>query len=67
MLKKEFKRKDVERMRNLIKGKTGESAELQVGYTAKKKIIKKVIFGKKTVNSGLLKMVSNKLLLNLIE
>ena len=31
MLKKEFKRKDVERMRNLIKGDTGKSAELQVG------------------------------------
>jgi len=36
MLKKEFKRKDVERMRNLIKGDTGKSAELQVGYTAEK-------------------------------
>ena len=36
MLKKEFKRKDVERMRNLIKGDTGKSAELQVGYTTKK-------------------------------
>jgi hypothetical protein len=36
MLKKEFKRKDVERMRNLIKGKSGASSELQVGYTAKK-------------------------------
>jgi len=36
MLNKEFKRKDVERMRNLIKGKAGESAELQVGYSAKK-------------------------------
>ena len=36
MLKKEFKRKDVERMRNLIKGKSSESSELQVGYTAKK-------------------------------
>jgi len=36
MLKKEFKRKDVERMRNLIKGKSGESAETQVGYTSKK-------------------------------
>ena len=35
MLKKEFKRKDVERMRNLIKGDTGKSAELQVGYTTK--------------------------------
>jgi len=36
MLKKEFKRKDVERMRNLVKGKSGESAETQVGYTSKK-------------------------------
>ena len=34
MLKKEFKRKDVERMRNLIKGDTGKSAELQVGYVS---------------------------------
>jgi hypothetical protein len=36
MLKKEFKRKDVERIRNLVKGKSGESSELQVGYSAKK-------------------------------
>jgi hypothetical protein len=36
MLKKEFKRKDVERARNLIQGKVHESAELQVGYTTKK-------------------------------
>ena len=36
MLNKEFKRKDVERMRNLIKGKSGESAETQVGFTSKK-------------------------------
>ena len=36
MLNKEFKRKDVERMRNLIKGKSGESSELQVGYSSKK-------------------------------
>lgn len=36
MLNKEFKRKDVERMRNLIKGKSGESSELQIGYTTKK-------------------------------
>jgi len=35
MLNKEFKRKDVERMRNLIKGKAGESSELQVGFTTK--------------------------------
>ena len=32
MLKKEFKRKDVERARNLIRGKVGESTGTQVGY-----------------------------------
>lgn len=36
MLNKEFKRKDVERMRNLIKGDVDKSAELQVGYETKK-------------------------------
>jgi len=35
MLKKEFKRKDVERMRNLIKGKAGSSSETQIGYKKK--------------------------------
>ena len=35
MLKKEFKRKDVDRMRNLIKGKTGSSSEIQIGYNKK--------------------------------
>ena len=37
MLKKEFKRKDVERMRNLITGNANVSSETQIGY--KKKII----------------------------
>ena len=37
MLKKEFKRKDVERMRNLITGKANTSSESQIGY--KKRII----------------------------
>ena len=35
MLKKEFKRKDVERVRNLVRGKANESAETQVGYKKK--------------------------------
>ena len=35
MLKKEFKRKDVERARNLIQGKTGDSSEIQIGYKKK--------------------------------
>ena len=36
MLKKEFKRKDVERMRNLIRGKADSSSETQVGYHKKR-------------------------------
>tara|TARA_R100001377_G_C3136091_1_gene91025 strand:+ start:30 stop:620 length:591 start_codon:yes stop_codon:yes gene_type:complete len=35
MLNKEFKRKDVERIRNLVKGKGNNSTELQVGYIPK--------------------------------
>ena len=35
MLKKEFKRKDVNRLRNLITGKTGESTSTQIGYNKK--------------------------------
>ena len=38
MLKKEFRRADVERARNLITGKANESSETQIGY--KKKTIK---------------------------
>ena len=36
MLKKEFKRTDVDRMRNLITGKAGASSETQVGYKKKR-------------------------------
>jgi len=35
MLKKEFRKKDVNRMRNLIQGKTGASTGTQVGYSKK--------------------------------
>ena len=35
MLKKEFKKKDVNRLRNLIQGKTGNSTGTQVGYIKK--------------------------------
>ena len=37
-LNKEFEKRDVERMRNLIQGKTGSSSESQIGY--KKKTVK---------------------------
>ena len=39
MLKKEFNRKDVDRMRNLISGKANSSSESQIGY--KKKTVKR--------------------------
>ena len=39
MLKKEFRKKDVQRARNLITGNVGSSSETQVGY--KKKIIER--------------------------
>ena len=35
MLKKEFKKKDVKRVRNLIQGKIGVSTETQIGYKKK--------------------------------
>ena len=35
MLKKEFKKKDVERVRNLIRGKSEDSSETQIGYNKK--------------------------------
>ena len=35
MLKKEFKRKDVQRARNLIQGKTDAATGTQVGYSKK--------------------------------
>ena len=34
-LKKEFERKDVERVRNLVKGKANASSESQIGYKKK--------------------------------
>jgi len=36
MLKKEFKRKDVDRARNILTGKSGASSETQVGYKKKR-------------------------------
>ena len=35
MLKKEFKKKDVNRARNLIMGKTNDSTNTQIGYSKK--------------------------------
>ena len=61
-LKKEFKKRDVERMRNLITGKQGKKTTLGIGYKKEKKhTMKKVMFGKKIIVLGPLKMVSNKI------
>ena len=35
MLKKEFSKKDVQRARNLIQGKTGAATGIQIGYNKK--------------------------------
>ena len=37
MLKKEFRKKDINRARNLIRGNTGGSSEIQIGYKKKTK------------------------------
>ena len=39
-LKKEFKQKDVERLRNLVKGKYGDKSTVGVGYTKKEEFHK---------------------------
>ena len=53
VLKKDFNKKDVERLRNLVKGKAGERTTQGIGYTKKKNFIKKVISGKQMVVNGL--------------
>ena len=42
MLKKEFRKKDVNRARNLIMGKTGESTGTQIGYKKKQTEYKEI-------------------------
>ena len=40
ILKKEFNKKDVERLRNLVKGKSGERTSQGIGYTKKEEFYK---------------------------
>ena len=56
VLKKEFKEKDVQRLRNLVQGKYGEKTSTSIGYT-KEQEFHNEIYGKKIVVNGLLKMV----------
>ena len=63
MLKKEFKRKDVQRARNLITGKTGASTGTQIGYKKESKDYKEGDIwteGKKTwtIKNGIKQTVS---------
>ena len=67
MLKKEFKRKDVDRARNLLMGKSGASSETQVGYKKKRIEYKEGDVWKEMVKHGLLRMVLNKLYLNQMQ
>ena len=65
VLKKQFQQKDVQRLRNLVQGKYGDKVGQSVGYSKTEELtIKKEIYGKKMVVNGLLKRVSNKILLN---
>ena len=64
MLKKEFKRKDVNRARNLIMGKLVHLQVHKLVTVKKQKNIKKVMFGQKEEKHGLLKMALNKQYLN---
>ena len=52
-LKREFNPRDVQRMRNLITGKTGDRTQIQSGWEKNNQDIKKVIFGKKIIRLGL--------------
>ena len=40
ILKKEFNKKDVERLRNLVKGKSGKRTTQGIGYTKKQEFHK---------------------------
>ena len=39
ILKKQFSKKDVQRARNLVKGKSGERTSQGIGYSKSKKIL----------------------------
>ena len=63
MLKKEFKRKDVQRARNLLMGNSGASTGIQIGYNKKQKDYKEGdiwVEGKKTwtIKNGIKQTVS---------
>ena len=58
ILKKQFKKHDVERLRNLVKGKSGDKTTSGIGYIGEETINhKKVISGKKMGKLGLYVMV----------
>ena len=53
VLKREFQRKDVERLRNLMTKKSNNPTVIGIGYEKKKKSIKKEIYGRKMDVHGL--------------
>ena len=52
-LNREFSKRDVQRMRNIVTGNTANRTRVQAGYERNLKNILKVIFGRKMVNNGL--------------
>jgi len=60
LLKKEFKSKDVERVRNLVKKDFSAKTTTGVGYEKQYEIHSEVIYGRKMNVPGQSRMVSNR-------
>ena len=51
-LKKEFVPRDVQRMRNILTGQTGDRTQIQAGWDKIHIHIQKEMFGRKAVRNG---------------
>ena len=58
ILKKEFNKKDVERLRNLVKSKSGERTSQGIGYTKKQEFHKEGDIWKENGRKWTIKAVS---------
>jgi hypothetical protein len=69
VLKKQFAEKDVNRLRNLVKGKHADKSQVSIGYykRSQSSTHTKVMYGTKATRRGRLRMVLNKMLPNLIK
>ena len=63
VLKKDFNKKDVERLRNLVKGKAGERTTQGIGYTKKEEFHKEgdILMAKLSYNKSQTKVKATKI------